>query len=714
MKKKKTAILALAVAATMTCGMLAGCSLITTDVNKDYMQVVATVDITQGADFEEGGKFAQYKEVVAPASIIKRDMIAMFVSSGSSAMNSYNWTFRDTFKAISESLVNRQITIQYAMVYLLANGKDADGKNVYTFEEFKTAIAGKTGEERELAALEYFLGGKEGEEVQRALYSTRKLFNNTLDSQENTYIKAEDDEDETAVTVRTLPKGVNTTNGDYYNPGYKVYTAVGDADKGGHASSCEGYETVEGSTPSTRKKAYNSFLANLRRNDLLSKGEDTSYIENLNYFKIELKSAYESALVSKLGDLYEEEAEKIISDSSRPDSPEKYYRKLFNDQEAEFNKDAKTFEDALDNVSDTNFLLTAPKTEGNKKYGYVINILLPFSTSQKARVDALNADYGDTKGNSFKQRAQILKEIKATDQRETWFTGETDYSFDTSKEGNAVANIYTGGDSNRKYLFFQDCLNVGDNAEYEPLKNYYGNYSYNGQVREKDGKYEFLPKEIDIDGFLAEMKDYLTASTGLNVTESKTANYYTQDYYTDGSVDYSKFVYSQGQVQFTEPFDASRIFVRNSIENKTFSVMNELSFAYNTDTAGLNPYYGYSVVTGKTSFVSEFEYAAQLACENGAGYYVVAPSTYGWHVIYCTFSFEAKNVGNDETVIEPFVYNPSDVENEGSFSNLFYEARKSTVAQQYSSNMQAIVLSDYIGCATVYEDRYSDLFELDA
>ena len=51
MKKKKTA--ALALAAVLGCGILAGCNLVTTDAGKDFAQVIATVDISTESQYSE-------------------------------------------------------------------------------------------------------------------------------------------------------------------------------------------------------------------------------------------------------------------------------------------------------------------------------------------------------------------------------------------------------------------------------------------------------------------------------------------------------------------------------------------------------------------------------------------------------------------------------------------------------------------------------------
>lgn len=702
MKKKKTAIAALTVAAALACGTLAGCDLITTDSHKDYAQVIATVDITNSEIFKTG-EFKGFETAIQPASIIKRDLIASFVSSGYSAMNSYGWTYEDTFKAISESLVNRQLTIQYAMAYILKYEAGVEGGR--SEAGYKAAVAGKTENDAKLAGLAYFL---DEDEVKQALYKTRVLFNNTLDSQEKSIIDEEDD-DSSSDTVRTLPTGVNTSNSDYFDESYRVYTAVGDANKGGSASNCGTYETVEGSSPYTRKRAYNKFLASLRQNDLLFSDEDTTDFEGLSYFKIELISAYESAIINKLSDLYET----IAAASLNATYMQNYYDTLRAAQVDAFTAEdgRSTFESALDGVSDTSFLLAVPNTATDNRYGYVINILLPFSKTQTAKLNAFNADYGDSNGNHFAQRANLLKEVQATDQRASWFTGETDHGFEYD---GIVTDAYTGGNESRTYLFFED--NLSGNEKYEPMTKYYGKYTYNGTVsKDNDGDYVIKPNKIDVDGFIGEMEGYLNAAFGKTVaTGQAVENYYNRSisaYYkesnvTEGKVDYASFVYYEGKVNFSEAYDADKIFVSGTEENKAFSVINELSFAYNTDTAGLNPYYGYSVVTGKTSFVSEFEYAAQLACRKGAGNYVVSPSDYGWHVIYCTFVFDQDT---------PFVFKAEEMEEKGTFSYNLYEAVKSSVVEKYSSNQQSEILSAYNNstCTTVYEDRYSDLFDLD-
>ncbi len=710
--KKSTKVAAAVLAAAMSTSVFAGCGLVTTNISKDYAQVIAEVNITNSANFASS-EYADYADVIETSEITKRDMVAYFISTGYSMMQSYGWTYYDTFKMISETLVNRQVYIQYAMLYLLD-----DETEDFSADGYRAAVDAAEEGDKSLAALGYFLTDAERA---KALYDTRVLFNNSLDSQEQSYIDAEDEETSTE-TARTTPTGVNTEDEDYYNEAYRIYTGSN------AAANCVGYEVQDGSTPTTRRKAYGAFLASLRSNDLVSANEDTSDIESLDYFKMELQNSYETAIINKMTDKFETAIKSTVTESVA----QQVYDTTYSRQEKAFDADLSSFTTALDGVSDTSFVLTAPEPN----YGFVVNILIPFSTSQTQALSSAPADFGDTKGNKFNFRADLLAKVRGTDQRGTWFTGTEDYSFRVDPESE-LDNVYIGGDASREYLFFEDSLLAS--TQYERVPNYYGRYTYNGSVRKNDkDEYVLTPNRISIDAFISEMEGYLeqsasavTGEDAYTVTggsyvssigaddvivpaEDNTAYYNRSvaDYYkADGTVDYSKFVYYAGKVDFgANGFNANEMFLEGSAENVAYSVINELSFAYNTDTAGLNTYLGYSVTTGKTSYMAEFEYAAQLACRLGAGNYVVVPTDYGWHVIYCTFSFVSDGNGG---VVDPYTFNWSDIEKEGTFSYYFYEALVADLVSDYASNMQSDAIDTYLDCAVVYEDRYADLSGLD-
>ena len=60
--KKKTA--AVGIAAVLALGALAGCDLVSVDLQKDYQQVIAEVDITKGEHLATGGKYAAYADAI--------------------------------------------------------------------------------------------------------------------------------------------------------------------------------------------------------------------------------------------------------------------------------------------------------------------------------------------------------------------------------------------------------------------------------------------------------------------------------------------------------------------------------------------------------------------------------------------------------------------------------------------------------------------------
>ena len=92
-----------------------------------------------------------------------------------------------------------------------------------------------------------------------------------------------------------------------------------------------------------------------------------------------------------------------------------------------------TFETAFGNLSDSAFILYSPSTANDTeeikgahgKFGYVYNILLPFSSAQSQQLTSLqNARDNDIYSESeyFIERNKLLKNIVTKDQREAGST----------------------------------------------------------------------------------------------------------------------------------------------------------------------------------------------------------------------------------------------------------------------------------------------------
>ncbi len=734
--KKKTAAVALAaVFAIGTCGALAGCDALTVqNLTVDYNRTVATVNIgTSDAFTKEDGEFKglDASKLIGDASIAKRELVMSFISNGSTLVQSYGMSVEQAFDFLLDNLIQREVNVQYAKAYFC---KQTD--NDYNVADYVSAVgaaANTSDAKKEQAGLAYFL---DDDEQAKALYDLRVAINSAIDNQEQGLIKAvEDDHDHTADSdVRTLPTGAETVKDDYFDTEYRIYT--------GKETALGSYEKLDGSTVATRKAAYNLFISNLYSGDQLKKGEDTTKIEETDYFARQLILQYKSALLTKLSDAFEEEEVKKLD----KDWAKTVYDNEVNDQRAEYSNNKSAFEDAFNAVSDSSFVFIPY----NYNYGYVLNILLPFSTLQTEELSSFTNDLGDAKGAKYAARARLLQKVQATDQRGTWFTGHENYSYE--------AEGFTGGNEDRSYLFFENSFTKSDDvkdatgkvtqsAQYEKIKNYLGKYTYNGTVEPGDEEGEVKktnPNRIDIDGFLAEMKGYMTYANSELGKDYKDAdlkfvdlpdynngtykaNYFTREsfYYTEedkaedptirvGQVNYDSFIYEIGKIgYFTEnKFDPNRMFVSGTPENVAFSVINELSFAYNTDTAGLNSYLGYMISPYQTSYMKEFEYAAQLAVRLGAGSYVVVPTDYGWHIIYCTFSFADINEGD-----AAFTFNAEEAEGdnevENSFSYLYFEQLKSGIVDTQVSRRQNKILEEYVDdCSHKNEGVYKDLLRL--
>ncbi len=140
MKKTKKAI-ALMLAGTVMAGCFVGCDLVTKDSNKDLAQVIATVDITRSEEFAEGGMYAEYKDVIGEVEISKRDMIAYYQDVGYSYQQNYNLSYKEAFDWVCQSLVIRQLDVQYTMAYLLKEKVEDSEGNAFTVEGYKAAVA---------------------------------------------------------------------------------------------------------------------------------------------------------------------------------------------------------------------------------------------------------------------------------------------------------------------------------------------------------------------------------------------------------------------------------------------------------------------------------------------------------------------------------------------------------------------------------------------
>ncbi len=714
---KKTAALFLGLA--LTVGGVGCNNFIVTDSRKDLDQTVATVDISASIANEFGADVANGVKTIVndlSADISKRDLVAYFLSTGYQYVESYGYTYEDTFTMLMDGLVSREIMIQYAIAYYLKNGGlSASGCEAYRAEQLANASAKEKALHNanpEVLTLKYFLteGGANAEDYDRAVYNLKKSLNSSLDSLEQGYIKAETEE-HNHDTARTLPTGVDTEKEDYFgNPDeYNVYTGRNTLD------SCRGYEKLDGSTTSTRKKAYNAFLANLQGYNMISSSgetEDTSTVTELNYYYVELSSTLGQALINKYFEVLEEDATAALTE----EYVSAKYKEILESQEKSYKASHSDFETAMDSVSDTSYLLY-----GLDGFGYVYNILLPFSTSQTVKYNRAKNNKANTQDDLYNVRKQILTEVAGKDQRGSWISSHEHANYSYQKPDAEEYYFFTEqlDEVARKSILGEDSQ---PSTKYETLKQYAGTYAYDGSVDKTDAdEWKTTPREVKIDGaggFIEIFEKHINDTVGKTVAAKDTAwtSTYNETKYEDKieKGDYSQFTYYVGKTDFgTATAEELRkdYFTPGTDMYNAISAVNELMFAYSTDTGCLNTYFGYAVSPYGTDFVKEFEYAAQYVVAKGAGTYAVCATDYGWHIVYASFVYDGGEVygaeGNGYVAAEATV--------EGTFSNMFFEAIKTSAVQNHSTEKQNEVLNGYNNKNSVkrFVERYQDLLDMD-
>lgn len=733
--KKSKRLLCAAVAVALTMGasgaVFAGC--VATNNEEDVKQVIAEIDISTENSFK--AEFGNYAEVVEKDVILKRDLILSYINVGS---NYAGYATGTVFETLVNGLVSNSIVTQYATAALLK-----DRVEEQDLDEFN-ALTDVT------AKYEYILGGEESDGVQSSKMKLYTLLNGTLDSYEKNYL---DEKDEYSGTgSRSTPTGVNAEKEDYIKQSYGVYTGY----KGYLLEDAGSYEPLDGTRRDTRRKAYSQLVSYLKANYLVtSEDKDTTDILELSYVKETYNNYLRSQIITEYGELFEEQ-QKLAVDTTDSDGVYTYIKEQYDNihdgelaKQKELYSDTDAFESAMSNYSESSFILYTPDTSRDTKeeeidgkvtsgtYGYVYNILLPFSATQNIALKDLDSRHDKKNINDLEYyvaRNELLKNIKTTDQRALWFNGVTNYSFDASKyvsdtEDPAFTNWF-GKDDGRNYLFFEN--NLTKTNQYETLDKYYGKYSYNGKVAEnKDGSYKLVANYLDIDGMLGEFKAYINfvlnddgatsvdyvsiyEGDGLTAPYANTnASYYDytgRSIYKAGSekeIDYSNLVYVTGKVDFGA-ITSDDMFVKENNRYKAMSAVNELQYAYTTDTGVLSQFIGYTVSAYETNYIKEFEYAAQQAIRMGAGSFKVCAGSYGWHLIYVT---EAYTFSGE--VYSP-VWTAERINAEGTFENTFYNWIKDADLANEISRKQSSILYSYNSSKTVtlHKDAYKDLTEL--
>lgn len=271
------------------------------------------------------------------------------------------------------------------------------------------------------------------------------------------------------------------------------------------------------------------------------------------------------------------------------------YAEMFEAQKSN-SSNVTSWEEALKNASADSPIVYTPYNG----YGYVYNLLLGASDVQKNDIATLKKEYTDTK--LFEQaRKAVLQATTVKDLRSSWIT--SGYDFD----GEKFTGDYTFTEAVDSLPFHGSVTKIADATDEENAKY---------RVDSLD--------EFDLDGFIAYMNEYLYKGQVGSKTDDNNVYYKAQ--VGDVVTDYDEKI-------------------------------NELLFAFSTDTGSLNTYKGYVINpikdVGQTEqWVITFANAGRELLDMGGNSYMVVASDYGYHIMF--YSSEC-SVGEDYSTLDLYL-----------------------------------------------------------
>ncbi len=313
-------------------------------------------------------------------------------------------------------------------------------------------------------------------------------------------------------------------------------------------------------------------------------------------------------------------------------------------------------------------------------YGYVYNLLLGASETQTNAISKIKTTDISARAQ---ERRTILADTIVKDLRSTWLFSGYDFDINTNK--------FTGD-----YAFLDD------------------SFSFKGVVKELDGsnedKKQYMVEsltEYSLDSFIAMMEEYIYGNDSDNTVVA----------------DANPSVYKKVNATIAKPNYDERI--------------NELLFAFSTDSGSLNTYKGYAIEPtpedGKEKYMQEFATAGRELINMGGKSYVIVATDYGYHVMFYSQTFD--NAGYETLVsylnfvsgknldatawaqeLENLVAEWDDQEDNKTFLYAFFNSISTNRIDQALTKIQNKLLNDHVynenGGVVRYPERYKDLMEV--
>ncbi len=694
MKKFITKILSMALIIVMACGFLSGCELITTDVEADMNQVVATIQL-EGMEKEE---------------IKKKQLVSAFNSSGYSYMYYYGYTSQETYEKLLTGLVNDRIIVQQAKLAFTTSAKTLGGEDKGYFKTAsEVAEEALTSKDRVLKIKNYknedmttltksdsvdkFL--TEYEELYSrytVLKSVNSLIESYIDSEEEEHNhnhetitatpratltieekesgnewEMQEDANLSAITedfLKSLNKDIKELeiNAADYTTQYALSKAVFEK----YIENFK-FDTKE------RKKALNNVIKDLKKSGFISTSEANDLSKNrpanakevleISFFKQSLVDAYENALVSKLELAIENQEEKYLAND---DNLYNEYKLLFESQKATFDNDYTAYETALESASESSFVVYNPTYKDNSgnvlQYGYISNLLIGFNSAQEAALEAFEEKIIGEK-DAF--RAELLKGLVAKDQRATWVL---------SNYGKYNEGVFTFGE---------------DYCKTDALKNYNGilsgakDYIEHDEYDEEQTKYTFKAVEATEMSFDKFYKDVVQQIMGFNDARN-------------------------GKLENVEEENL----ISKTITKDVMTKYRDIIYAYSTDSGSLAENYGYlySPLTSKNKYVTEYAQAAKRLVAQGVGAYEVVATKFGYHIMLCTSVIKPSS----STAIEKTAF-LSEVGVKGTLPYMFKEYKHDLISATRISDITETIVNQNSNDNIVKYNKstYKDLVEVE-
>ncbi len=455
----------------------------------------------------------------------------------------------------------------------------------------------------------------------------KKEANETINSAIESYLEKEEEEESEEPTeeIRTTPT--------YEDDGEEEEVTEADI------------PAVDKNSTKAIKTAYSQFEKDLKKN----------YYTYDSYYESVVKGMIEDEIVS----LWEDSVEAGVTLSFA--EVEARYNDMKAVQEGAYAKPAD-YNTALGEVSSSKFVVSNEAAG----YGYVYNLLIPFSDYQASVLSKYTAKYQAGKMSTAEYKAirqALLSGVQAKDLRESWISAGYDYDFATKIFGEDYCK--TAGipfDGTVSYTYTNDAGEEVVLVDTEAPEN-------------TKGEYSFVTNEYSMTDFLAKFDTWMKA------TDIPAQN---SPYLKAGKVDFTA----------TTLTDAKEM-------------ISDLCFAYGSDTGILNSYKGYVSApapadNGTETYVKEFAAAARDVVALGAGNYVVVGTDFGWHIVYCT---EALNVNSA-------ALNEADLSVAGTFTYNFKKVILDSLVTKTISEKQTELLNTYNKNENIvkkYASRYADL-----